>query len=86
MGGFIDPSLSWDDLAWLRRHTTLPIGLKGVQCVEDAMRAKEMGVDAIYLSNHGHVPSLFDLVLIYAPVSTAVTEHRSIGSESGHVS
>ncbi|CAD6565569.1 MAG: hypothetical protein TREMPRED_001532 [Tremellales sp. Tagirdzhanova-0007] len=53
VGGFIDPKLNWDDIAWLRRHTNLPIGLKGVQCVEDAMRAAEMGVDAIYLSNHG---------------------------------
>ncbi|WWC60018.1 uncharacterized protein I303_102581 [Kwoniella dejecticola CBS 10117] len=53
VGGFIDPKLSWKDVAWLRKHTTLPIGLKGVQTVEDAMRAAEMGVDAIYLSNHG---------------------------------
>ncbi|ORY27625.1 FMN-dependent dehydrogenase-domain-containing protein [Naematelia encephala] len=53
VGGFIDPKLSWADIEWLRRHTKLPIGLKGVQCVEDAMRAAEVGVDAIYLSNHG---------------------------------
>ncbi|KAL7419932.1 hypothetical protein Q5752_005851 [Cryptotrichosporon argae] len=53
VGGFIDPALSWDDVAWLRKHTALPIGLKGVQSVEDAVRAAEMGVDAVYLSNHG---------------------------------
>ena len=52
-GGFIDPTLNWSDIAWLRRHTNLPIGLKGVQCVEDCVKAVEMGVDAIYLSNHG---------------------------------
>jgi isopentenyl diphosphate isomerase/L-lactate dehydrogenase-like FMN-dependent dehydrogenase len=39
----------------LRKHTKLPIGLKGVQSVEDAKRAMEAGVDAIYLSNHGLV-------------------------------
>lgn len=53
VGGFIDPKLSWDDIAWLRKHTDLPIGLKGVQCLEDVMKAAELGVDAIYLSNHG---------------------------------
>ncbi|ORY30757.1 FMN-dependent dehydrogenase-domain-containing protein [Naematelia encephala] len=53
VGGFIDPTLSWDDLAWLRRHTDVPIGLKGVGCAEDAKRAAELGVNAIYVSNHG---------------------------------
>lgn len=53
VGGFIDPKLNWDDIAWLRKHTSLPIGLKGVQSVEDAVKAAEMGVDAVYLSNHG---------------------------------
>lgn len=52
-GGFIDPKLNWDDIAWMRKHTSLPIGLKGVQCMEDAKRAADMGVDALYLSNHG---------------------------------
>ena len=56
MGGFIDPKLSWDDLKWLRKHTDLPIGLKGVQSVEDCIKASELGVNAIYLSNHGYVP------------------------------
>lgn len=55
VGGFIDPKLSWDDIAWLRKHTHLPIGLKGVQTVEDVVKAAELGVDAIYLSNHGWV-------------------------------
>ncbi|KAI5448979.1 hypothetical protein NCC49_005712 [Naganishia albida] len=53
VGGFIDPKLDWDDIAWLRKHTELPIGLKGVQTVEDAKRAYDMGCEAIYLSNHG---------------------------------
>jgi L-lactate dehydrogenase (cytochrome) len=37
----------------LRKHTKLPIGLKGVQSVEDAKKAAAMGIEAIYLSNHG---------------------------------
>lgn len=53
VGGFIDPKLNWEDLKWLRKHTDLPIGLKGVQSVEDCIKAAELGVNAIYLSNHG---------------------------------
>ncbi|KAH8081967.1 FMN-dependent dehydrogenase-domain-containing protein [Filobasidium floriforme] len=53
VGGFIDPKLNWSDIGWLRRHTRLPIGLKGIQTVEDAKRAYDMGCEAIYLSNHG---------------------------------
>lgn len=52
-GQFIDPKLKWEDLAWIRKHSPLPLGVKGVQCVEDAIRCADMGVDAIYLSNHG---------------------------------
>lgn len=52
-GAYIDPKLSWDDIAWIRQNTKLPLGVKGIQCVEDAVRCAEMGVDAIYLSNHG---------------------------------
>lgn len=61
VGGFIDPKLNWDDIAWLRKHTKVPIGLKGVQSVEDAVKAAEMGVDAVYLSNHGYVLHLLHL-------------------------
>jgi len=53
MASFIDPSLSWEDIAWLRRCTTLPIVLKGVQTSMDARKAAEMGIDGIMLSNHG---------------------------------
>ncbi|RDL32037.1 Uncharacterized protein BP5553_09439 [Venustampulla echinocandica] len=53
MGGFIDSSLSWDDLPWLRRCTKLPIILKGVQTAMDAKRAMESGIEGIVLSNHG---------------------------------
>ncbi len=47
------PSLTWDDLAWLRDLTTLPLVLKGIQHPEDAARAVEAGADAVWVSNHG---------------------------------
>ncbi len=50
---FSRPSLTWDDLAFARKHTSLPILLKGIQHPSDAKRALEVGVDGIIVSNHG---------------------------------
>jgi 4-hydroxymandelate oxidase len=48
-----DQTLSWDDLEWARSLTSMPLILKGIQTAEDASIAAELGVDAIYVSNHG---------------------------------
>jgi L-lactate dehydrogenase (cytochrome) len=48
-----DPALSWDHLEWIREASDLPIILKGIQRVDDAQRAVDVGVQAIALSNHG---------------------------------
>jgi L-lactate dehydrogenase (cytochrome) len=50
---FIDPSLSWKDIPWFQSITKMPIILKGVQRVEDVIRAIEVGVQGVVLSNHG---------------------------------
>ncbi|MGH1548187.1 alpha-hydroxy-acid oxidizing protein [Leifsonia poae] len=50
---FADPSLTWDDLAFLRDRTRLPIVLKGVLHPDDARRAIDAGMDAVQVSNHG---------------------------------
>ncbi|MFC7342771.1 lactate 2-monooxygenase [Saccharopolyspora griseoalba] len=46
-------SLTWDDLPWLRSLTDLPLIVKGICHPDDARRARDMGVDGIYCSNHG---------------------------------
>jgi len=48
-----DRSLTWDDLAWIRSLSPLPLVLKGIVTAEDAALAAEAGVDAIVVSNHG---------------------------------
>lgn len=53
ISSFIDPSLSWKDIPWFQSITKMPIILKGVQCVEDVLRAVEAGCDGVVLSNHG---------------------------------
>ena len=47
------PSLSWDDLAFLRERTRLPILVKGILHPADAVAAVEHGMDGIVVSNHG---------------------------------
>jgi lactate 2-monooxygenase len=50
---FGNPTLTWDDLAWLRGLTELPLLLKGICHPDDVRRALDAGVDGIYCSNHG---------------------------------
>ncbi|KIW45926.1 uncharacterized protein PV06_01631 [Exophiala oligosperma] len=52
-GNYIDQSTTWDDIAWIRQHTDLPIVLKGIGSAEDARLAMAHNVDGILLSNHG---------------------------------
>ncbi len=46
-------ALTWDDIAWLRELTSLPMLVKGVLTGEDAKLALDAGVDGIIVSNHG---------------------------------
>ncbi|KIK71153.1 hypothetical protein GYMLUDRAFT_33287 [Collybiopsis luxurians FD-317 M1] len=49
-----DRDMTWEKtIPWLRRVTKLPIVIKGIQCVEDALLAVKAGVDGILISNHG---------------------------------
>jgi lactate 2-monooxygenase len=50
---FANPSVSWEDLAWLRETTELPIVLKGILHPDDAKLAVEHGVQGVLVSNHG---------------------------------
>ena len=50
---FGNAALTWDDLPFLRRHTALPIVLKGILSPDDAARAVDAGMDGIVVSNHG---------------------------------
>jgi lactate 2-monooxygenase len=43
----------WDQLPFLREHWDGPIVLKGIQHIDDARRATDVGMDGIIVSNHG---------------------------------
>ena len=47
------PSLTWDDIPFVKYHTQLPVLLKGILHPDDARRAIDKGVDGIIVSNHG---------------------------------
>lgn len=53
LDGLLDPSVTWDDLAWIRSEARVPVVLKGVLSPEDARLAVEHGVSAVVVSNHG---------------------------------
>jgi lactate 2-monooxygenase len=50
---FSNPRLTWADLEFLRSRTTLPLALKGILHPDDARAAREHGIDAVVVSNHG---------------------------------
>ena len=51
--GLLADTPTWDDVAWLRAQTRLPLLLKGVTHPEDARLALSVGADGLIVSNHG---------------------------------
>lgn len=48
-----DPSVTWEDIAWVRNNWSGRLVVKGVLDAEDARRAADAGVDGVIVSNHG---------------------------------
>jgi len=48
-----DPTMTWEDLKWIREQWDGTLTVKGIQNLEDAKKAAKLGADAILLSNHG---------------------------------
>jgi L-lactate dehydrogenase (cytochrome) len=85
IGAQFDPTLSWHDFEWFRSVWTKPIVVKGVQSVDDAVRAADLGADAVAVSNHGGrqldgSPVPLELV---APVAAAVGERAQVICDGG---
>ncbi len=53
VGQQFDPTLSWDDVAWIRDQWDGKLILKGILDADDARLAARTGADAIVVSNHG---------------------------------
>lgn len=84
-----DPSVTYEDLAWIRQQWPGKISVKGVQTVADARKLAECGVDAIVLSNHGgrqldRAPVPFHLLPdVVREVGSSVEVHLDTGIMSG---
>lgn len=53
LDSMFDPTVTFDDLKWIRKNWKGNLVVKGIQNVEDAVKSVEAGADAIILSNHG---------------------------------
>lgn len=53
VAAYLDASLNWKDIEWLRSITKLPLLIKGIACKEDAILSVDHGADGIVVSNHG---------------------------------
>ncbi|WP_447553311.1 alpha-hydroxy acid oxidase [Vreelandella sp. EE22] len=85
IGQQLDPSLNWDDIAWLRDLWPGKIIIKGILAPEEAEQAAHLGVDGIVLSNHGgrqlnHSLSPMDTL---AEVKASVGERCHLFVDSG---
>jgi lactate 2-monooxygenase len=85
LGVQANPSLSWDDLAWLRERTALPILIKGIQHVDDAREALRRGVEGIVVSNHGgrQVDGAIASLDALPPIAEAVGDDLAVLFDSG---
>ena len=85
LGVYVNPSLTWDDLEWLRGQTELPILVKGIQHVDDALEAARRGLDGIVVSNHGgrQVDGAIASLDALPPIAEAAGEDLTILFDSG---
>ncbi|MGO4386303.1 L-lactate dehydrogenase [Microvirga sp. 2YAF29] len=80
-----DPTLNWDDVAWIRRIWPGKLILKGVLDVEDARKAADTGADAIVVSNHGgrQLDGAPSAISMLPPIAQAVGEQVEVMFDSG---
>lgn len=53
MGANFDPTVTWDDLAWVRERWKGPLIIKGILDPDDARKVVALGADGLVVSNHG---------------------------------
>ncbi len=89
LDSMFDPSVDYDDLAWIRDQWPGKVAVKGVQTLADATRLADAGVDAVLLSNHGgrqldRAPVPFHLLPeVVREIGNEVEVHLDTGIMSG---
>ncbi len=80
-----DPSVTWDDLAWVRKHWPGKLVLKGILDVEDGIRAAGVGADAVVVSNHGgrQLDDVRSTAAALPPIADAVGDRVEVLVDGG---
>ena len=83
--GQFDPSVTWDDLEWVRKHWPGKLVLKGILDVEDAKRASDVGADGIVVSNHGgrQLDDVRSTASALPPIAEAVGDRLEVLVDGG---
>ena len=83
--GQFDPSVTWDDLAWVRKHWPGKVILKGILDVADARRAVDVGADGIVVSNHGgrQLDDVRSTAAALPPIAEAVGDRVEVLVDGG---
>jgi L-lactate dehydrogenase (cytochrome) len=85
VGRNFDPSITWDDIAWVRERWKGPIVLKGVLDVADARTAAGVGVEGIVVSNHGgrQLDGASSSIRALPPIAQAVGDRLTVLMDGG---
>ena len=80
-----DPSVTWDDIAWVRENWKGKLVVKGVLDPEDARRAVDAGVDGLVVSNHGgrQLDSVPSTAAALPAVAEAVGDSTEVLADGG---
>lgn len=80
-----DPSVDWDAAAWMVEQWQGPFAIKGIASVEDALRAADIGANAVILSNHGgrQLDGAASSISLLADVKQAVGERIEVILDGG---
>jgi L-lactate dehydrogenase (cytochrome) len=83
--GQFDPTLNWDDVAWIRKEWGGKLILKGILDVEDAKIAANTGADAIVVSNHGgrQLDGAMSSIKALPPIVDAVGDKIEVWMDGG---
>jgi len=80
-----DPSVTYNDIAWLRQHWKGKLVLKGITDPGDAVRAVDEGMDGIVVSNHGgrQLDGSLSSIAALAPVRDAIGGRTTLMLDGG---
>jgi len=80
-----DPTVTWEDLAWVRERWKGPLIIKGVLDADDARRVADLGADGLVVSNHGgrQLDGVLSSTRALPPIAEAVGGRLTVLADGG---